>query len=1055
MRVRVSRPSVRDVASTGLSGAFQSADSSCYGRVLASGLEFRVLGPLEARDGDRVVHLGGTKQRSVLAMLLLDAGEVVSADRLIEELWGDDSPEDASAALQQHVSRLRRQLEPYAVLLTRPPGYAVELGDARLDLHLFEELRDTGRRQLEAGHEDEAAATFRRALGLWTGRPLGDLENERFARDAIPRLEAERLEVLEARITADMACGRAADVVGELQGLVRTHPLRESLRAQLMLALYRSGRQSEALDVYTEARRTLVTDLGLEPGPELQRLQQAILAHDPALDVESKSGAVTRPRRWLAAAAVLGALALSAVGAWAASGRGAESGAASSTDESHVAGIDASSGRVTRRIPAGRSPTALAAANGTVWVVDADAQTVLRLTEGSRVVDTFSPGATPVDVAAAGGSVWVANGRPLEDAQFVGPVATSVARFDAATRTERAEVVLPRSGGDVSNLVDNHVAVSAGAVWAVTPDYGVARIEASTGAVAGVSRAVRAGAVAAGRAGVWVLGVDGMAALLDEQTAEPIARVKVPASSVSSIAVGDDAAWITSASDGTLWRVGGGRTPTLGTIDLDPGVSDVAVGGESIWVANPLAGTLTEVDAETATVRRTIELGGIPHSVAVDGETVWVSVTAGPESASAGEVSGVRPLPTSLCEPVVAGEGESDLLVVSDLPLQGGIRITATQMAQAITFALRERGFRAGKFRVAYQSCDDSIARTGLFDETKCATNAKAYVENADVSGVIGTLNSPCALAAVPVLNTAEGGPLAMVSPLNSFVGLTRSGPGIHPTLPAALYPTGRRNYVRVYPTDDLQGAALALFAKDRGRKRVFVLDDGDPGYGELMATGFETAARRLGLDVRGRASWDPQARDYEALADRVARSGATAVFVGGLLDTNAARIVRGLRSRLGPKVDLLAPDGLTPLPLFVEQAGDAALGTFVSLAGTVTERLPPAGMRFVERFGRTQAGAEIEPSAVYAAQAAEVLLDAIARSDGTRASIVDELFRTEIDGGLLGSFGFDRDGDITESPVTILRVRSGGTSKRIQSVEGGVVARVVRPSASLVAPGE
>ena len=164
----------------------------------------------------------------------------------------------------------------------------------------------------------------------------------------------------------------------------------------------------------------------------------------------------------------------------------------------------------------------------------------------------------------------------------------------------------------------------------------------------------------------------------------------------------------------------------------------------------------------------------------MDGDTVWVSVVAGPSAAATNEASGVHALPPTACEPVVAGKGESDLLVVSDLPLQGGIRITATQMAQAIAFMLREREFRAGRFRVAYQSCDDSIARTGLYDEAKCAANARAYADNADVVGIIGTLNSPCALAAVPVLDTAEGGALGMVSPLNSFVGLTREGVGVH-----------------------------------------------------------------------------------------------------------------------------------------------------------------------------------------------------------------------------------------------------------------------------------
>jgi branched-chain amino acid transport system substrate-binding protein len=1043
-----------------LSEAFQTADRSCYGRALAEGLEFRILGPLEARDGTREIGLGGAKQRSVLAMLLLEAGTVVSADRLIEELWGDDRPEDAQTALQQHVSRLRKQLEPHDVLVTRSPGYMVELGVAGLDLHRFEELFEQGREELDSGDAESAAASFRAALSLWRGRPLADLENERFATNAISRLEARRLEVLQARITADLACGRAGELVGELQALARAHPLDERLRAQLMLALYRAGRQADALDAYADARRALVDELGLEPGPELRRLQQAILAQDPSLDETPRRREADRPsrRRTALAAgivALVGVLAAAALGAWAALGRGQDEALAPTTGGSYVAAVDPETGSIRGRISAGRTPAAIAASGGTIWVVDADAQTILQFAGDSRVVETFSTGATPLDVAAGRGSLWVVNGSPLEEAQFVGPVATSLARLDPTTRTERAEVELPHEGGDLSNLADNRLAIGKAAVWAVTPDYGVARIDASTGAMTAISRAVRAGAVAAGRAGVWALGVDGTAVLLDERTAKPIARVESPASSVTDIAVGADGAWVSSSTDGTLWRVGGGRTPSLGAVSLEPGIADLAATGDSVWITNALTGTLTHVDAETSTVVGTTALDGIPQAIAYDGETVWVAVAAGPESASTDEVAGVRPLPSNVCEPVISGRGDSDVLVVSDFPLQGGIRITATQMAQAIAFALRERNFRAGRFRVAYQSCDDSIARTGLFDEAKCAANARAYAESPDVVGVIGTLNSPCAVAALPTLNTVEDGPLGMVSPLNSFVGLTRTGPGVDPTLPAALYPTGRRNYVRVYPTDDLQGAALALLARERRNEKVFVLDDGEPGYGALMATGFETAARRLGLDVRGRESWDPQANDYAGLANRVARSGATAVFVGGLLDTNAARVVKDLRSRLGRSVDVMGPDGLTPLSLLVEQAGEAAIGTYVSLAGVVAERLPAGGARWVERFRRTQAGAEVEPSAVYAAQAAEVLLDAIARSDGTRTSVVDELFRTKVRGGLLGSFGFDDNGDITESPVTILRVRSGGTSKTIESTEGGVVARVVRPSSSLVAPGE
>jgi branched-chain amino acid transport system substrate-binding protein len=353
---------------------------------------------------------------------------------------------------------------------------------------------------------------------------------------------------------------------------------------------------------------------------------------------------------------------------------------------------------------------------------------------------------------------------------------------------------------------------------------------------------------------------------------------------------------------------------------------------------------------------------------------------------------------------------------------------------------------------VAFQSCDDSIARTGLFDELKCATNARTYAADASVVAVIGTLNSPCAVAAVPVLNRARGGPLAMVSPLNSFVGLTRPGTGLPPGLPRRLYPTGTRNYLRVYPADDLQGAALAELARDRARDPVYVLDDGEPVYGRLLADAFTTAARRLGLRVVGRASWNPRARSYRRLARRVAASGAQAVFVGGLLDTNAAAVVRALHERR-PSLDLLGPDGLTPLSLLKRRAGGHADGVFVSVSGLLSEELPAPATAFVRRFGRTQPGAEIEPSAIYAAQAAEVVLDAIARSDGTRASVLDALFRTEVRNGLLGSFGFDANGDITEGPVTILRVHPATRSHRVQLVDGGVIVRVARPPTRLVRP--
>ena len=1001
-----------------------------------------------------MLRLGGAKQRSVLALLLLHADEAISTDRLVDELWGAHPPDDAPTALQQHVSRLRKVLSPHDVLRTRAPGYVVELDGHDLDLRRFEQLRERGTRELDESRPADAARTLRQALELWRGRPLADLENEPFAHEAVARLDEAWLEALVARVEADLQLGRHAELIPELRSLVRRYPLHEALRTQLILALYRSGRQSEALDEYAAARRTLVDELGLDPSPSLQRLQQAILQQDPSLEVPRRPLLGGKSPR-LVLVALAGAAIAVALAAVAAFATGAFEGGdeAASTAEGRILALDARRGEVRREIAAGRTPSAIAVGDGFVWVVDADAQTVLRVQEDSGEVETFSTGATATDVAATSGAAWVANGRPLENAQFVGPIATAVTQLEATSGTERVEARLPWKPRALSNLVENHVALTQHAVWAVTPDFGVARIASATGAVTAVFRQSPAAAIAAGGGGLWVLGVDGSVVLLDERTARPVLRTRVPSSAVTAIAAGEHAAWVTSSAEGSLWRIEAARRPTIGTIEVGRGVSDVAVGTDAVWVANPLAGTLVQVDPAAGRVTRTIDVEGIPRSLAVSGDTVWIAAVAEPAASRSAE-HGVHAFMPPTCEPVISGKGEADVLVVSDLPLQGGVRVRTTQMAQAIAFVLRERGFRAGRFSVAYQSCDDSIARTGLYDEAKCAANARAYGANRDVVGVIGTFNSGCTIAALPELNRAPG-PLAAVSPFNSFVGLTRAGPGVDPSLPGALYPTGRRNYVRVYPTDDLQGAALAQFTRDEGRRRVFVLDDGDPGYGALLATGFETAARRLGLTVLGHASWNPAAAGYARLADRVARVRPDAVFVGGLLDTNAASVIRELRHKLGPRPLMLGPDGLTGVPLLIERAGRAALGTYLSLAGVVTERLPAAGARFVRRFARTQPGTEIEPSAVYAAQAADLLLDAIVRSDGTRGSIVRELFRTRVRNGLLGSFGFDRNGDISESPITIVRVVGGGRSRTIESVEGAVVERVVRPGSRLVAPEE
>ena len=240
-------------------------------------MEFHILGPLEVMDQGRAVKLGGSKQRSLLAFLLLRPNEAVSRDRLIDELWGDQPPDTAATAIQVHVSQLRKALGR-DVIVTQPPGYLIRVRDGELDLERFERSVT----EAQSAPPVDASALLSEALALWRGPPLAELDAP-FARAAGVWLDAQRLAALEQRIDADLALGRHAQLVPELEGLVREHPLQEHLRGLLMLALYRSGRQAEALDVYRTGRRLLDEELGLEPGEELGRLERAILEHDPSL----------------------------------------------------------------------------------------------------------------------------------------------------------------------------------------------------------------------------------------------------------------------------------------------------------------------------------------------------------------------------------------------------------------------------------------------------------------------------------------------------------------------------------------------------------------------------------------------------------------------------------------------------------------------------------------------------------------------------------------------------------------------------------------------------
>jgi DNA-binding SARP family transcriptional activator len=247
-------------------------------------LQFRVLGPLEVLHEGKPVGLGGPRDRALLALLVVNAGEVVSSDRLIEAVWGDDLPRDPHHALQAAVSRLRRALQlgrgKRGLLVRRPPGYLLDIEPEQVDAARFERLADAARRRQDKGAR---SAALQEALGLWRGPALADVAYESWAQEEITRLEEIRLGAIEDELDAQLALGRHAEVLGRLGTLVEEHPLRERLPAQLMLALYRAGRQAEALAVYQKTRSALAEGLGVDPLPDLQRLHQGILRQDPSL----------------------------------------------------------------------------------------------------------------------------------------------------------------------------------------------------------------------------------------------------------------------------------------------------------------------------------------------------------------------------------------------------------------------------------------------------------------------------------------------------------------------------------------------------------------------------------------------------------------------------------------------------------------------------------------------------------------------------------------------------------------------------------------------------
>jgi branched-chain amino acid transport system substrate-binding protein len=388
----------------------------------------------------------------------------------------------------------------------------------------------------------------------------------------------------------------------------------------------------------------------------------------------------------------------------------------------------------------------------------------------------------------------------------------------------------------------------------------------------------------------------------------------------------------------------------------------------------------------------------------------------------------VTALPASSCSDIYyEGGGDPDYIIASDLPLQGSGRTQTVQMTEAIKFILKQQDFKAGKYKVGYQSCDDATAQAGKWASEKCSSNANAYAQNKSLIGVIGTFNSGCAEIIIPVLNRAPDGPVGMVSPANTYVGLTHSGPGTAAGEPDKYYPTGTRNYIRIVAADDFQGAADALLAKQLGLKSIYILNDKE-AYGQGVATDFKNSLVNpsVGIKVAGFAAWNGKASSYTGLATKIKQSGADAVFLGGLVCENGGKLIKDLRSVLPSSVTILSPDGFTPISAVVDGAGNASEGQYVSVAGQPNEALGPTGKKFVSEFSKEIGGKNPDPYSAYAAQAAQVLLTAIEKSDGTRKAVAENLLNTKVTDGILGSFTINSNGDTSSNPVTIYKIKGG-----------------------------
>jgi YVTN family beta-propeller protein len=709
-----------------------------------------------------------------------------------------------------------------------------------------------------------------------------------------------------------------------------------------------------------------------------------------------------------------------------------------------IAAIDAK-GHLVSFTEATTAPSNIAVGDGAVWFLNAEDDTISRIDPDTRkVVKVFTAGARPSDLAAGAGALWIGSGAGE-------PTLTAkVSRVDPDSGAISHRVKLPvGTGGRTSTPSEGYprLAVGAGAVWAGNPDATVSRIDPATGrAVESIDVGVGQSTIAAGAEGVWFLSWDRPRSVMsiDPRTNRLDQAIAINSDFLKAVAVGAGSVWVTSPQDGLLWRIQPGPHPIPRPIEVGVGITYVAYGDGAVWVANYNNGTVSRIDPRTNDVTARVDVGA-SQALAAGAGAAWVSAAAGAKDGT---------LPASRCSEVASGGQQPDVLIASDLTLQGREGTLSRGLADTIRFVLKEHGFTAGRYVVGYQSCDDSTAQTSSYEQRRCTANANAYAHADRLVAVIGPVYSFCAEAQIPTLNQAPGGPLAMITPSASFPNLTR-GRFAPPEWglrgePDVYYPTGRRNFFRMTARDDQAESAGALLAKRLGLDGVYLLRDRAVTVADTFEDAYRWAASRLGVRVAGAAEFDGSEKRYDALAARVARSGADGVVIYGQVYNGGDRLLKALRARLGPRAAIMVGEGFGQIPEVIELAGPAARGVYTTTLYPPPDAFAPTPA--LGRLTRELGDAAHGLFALQAAEATEVVLRAIERSDGTRASVLRQLQTMRVDDGLFGAYRFDRGGDITPARVAVLRI-TGSTPANLRLpsyLQGAVIDRVLTLPPSL-----